>query len=55
MSTYVISSKVKNHLPWEATVCGTPGRLWLAGAGILTEPAIITARRMDWMATSYGR
>ena len=47
--------QVENHLPWEAAFCSSLGGLWLAGAGILTEPAIIATHRMDCTATSYGR
>ena len=47
--------QVEIHLPWATGFCGIVGGIRLAGAAILTEPAIITAHRMDWMATSYGR
>ena len=47
--------QVEIHLPWATGFCGIVGGIRLAGAAILTEPAIVTTRKNTCTATSYGR
>lgn len=47
--------QVENHLPGAAALCGVLRGVRLAGAAISPEPAIATARRTAFTATSHGR